>query len=420
MTPTAVSIEELRAGLHHADFISIQGKVIDRTARRLHRQGSEPMETRTVLILQNTNLIFTVEWEEPEQAASMAAVPIGSIIDVHGISLTETDDEGKFSALRVMLPTSDSIRILHKPDWLTPQRLLIGLTVACSLLILIVSWTFMVSQRNSALKSLICEREKAQIQLQNAHDMLEERVKERTAQLKFQITARKESELQSKAVLGERTRLAQELHDTLEQTLTGIALQLDTAAKLFNRSPESAIRHLELARNLMSQSQVEVRRSVWDLRCRALEQFDLPGALQRSARQFSYGTGIEIEVETKGQVRPLPEVVEENLLRMGQEALTNVIKHSSAHLATIELEFGAEQVILQIRDDGQGFTPENSAGAEAGHFGLLGMSERAKRLDGQVVLTSAPGKGTTVRVAIPLGPVQELPSLVPTETQMQS
>ncbi|MDB6124639.1 MAG: integral rane sensor signal transduction histidine kinase [Pedosphaera sp.] len=420
VTSTAVSIEELRAGLHHADFISIQGKVIDRTARRLRRQGSNPMETQTVLIVQNTNLIFTVEREEPEQAASMAAIPIGSIIEVRGISLTDTDDEGKFKALRVLLPTSNSIRILHKPDWLTPQRLLVGLAVACSLLIVIVSWTVMVSQRNSALKSLIREREKAQIELQNAHDMLEERVKERTEQLKFQITARKESELQSKAVLGERTRLAQELHDTLEQTLTGIALQLDTAAKLFKRSPENAIRHLQLARNLMSQSQVEVRRSVWDLRCRALEQFDLPGALLRSARQFTYGTGIEIEVETKGQLRPLPEVVEENLLRMGQEALTNVIKHSSAHLATIELEFGAEKVVLQIRDDGQGFTPENSAGPQSGHFGLLGMSERAKRLDGQVVLTSAPGKGTTVRVEIPLGRVQELVSPAPTEAQMQS
>src|SRR5882724_12703979 len=86
-------------------------------------------------------------------------------------------------------------------------------------------------------------------------NLLEDRVKERTAQLKFQKTARKESEVQFKAVLSERTRLAQELHDTLEQTLTGIALQLDTASKLFERNPDGAIRHLELARNLMGQSQ---------------------------------------------------------------------------------------------------------------------------------------------------------------------
>jgi signal transduction histidine kinase len=287
-------------------------------------------------------------------------------------------------------------------------------------LIVIMSWTVMVSKKNSVLKFLIREREKAQTELQHAHDELEERVKERTAQLKFQITARKESEVQFKAVLTERTRLAQELHDTLEQTLTGIALQLETAAKLFERNPDGAVRHLELARNLMGQSQVELRRSVWDLRCRALEQFDLPGALLRSARQFTYGTGIEVAVTTKGQARPLPEVLEENLLRIGQEALTNVIKHSGAGGVKIELEFGPERVALQIKDDGQGFTPENSAGAREGHFGLLGMSERAKRLGGQVLITSAPGEGTTVRVEIPSSPAQEFqsakPAAAPTQT----
>src|SRR5208283_2421850 len=100
------------------------------------------------------------------------------------------------------------------------------------------------------------------------------------------------------------TRLAQELHDTLEQSLTGIALQLDTAEKLYDRKPDGMLRHLRLARNLMAKSQTEVRRSVWDLRCRALEQFDLPGALLSSARQITDGTGIQVELETKGSVRP--------------------------------------------------------------------------------------------------------------------
>ncbi|MDB6112690.1 MAG: integral rane sensor signal transduction histidine kinase [Pedosphaera sp.] len=419
VTPAAVSIEELREGLHHADMITIKGKLLDRTNRRVRRHGSDPMETRTILMLQNSNLLFTAEREEPEQAANLAAIPIGSMVEVRGICLTEADEEGKFKTLQVLLPAPDSVRTLQRPDWLTPQRLLIGFAIVCAVLILIVGWTVMVSKRNSVLKFLIREREKSQLELQHAHDELEERVKERTAQLKFQITARKESEVQFKAVLTERTRLAQELHDTLEQTLTGIALQLDTAVKLFERNPEGAIHHLELARSLMGQSQVELRRSVWDLRCRALEQFDLPGALLRSARQFTYGTGIEVEVATKGPARPLPEVLEENLLRIGQEALTNVIKHSSAGGVKIELEFGNERVALQIKDDGQGFTPENSVGAPEGHFGLLGMSERAKRLGGQVLITSAPGMGTTVRVEIPSGPVQEFRSVKPAIEGMQ-
>jgi signal transduction histidine kinase len=320
-------------------------------------------------------------------------------------------------SFRLLLRSPSDIRVVQQPSWLTPQRLLVGVAILGSGLILIVSWTVMLSRKNSALNYLIRERERAQGELQLAHDQLEQRVKERTAQLKFEITARKESELQFKGGLAERTRLAQELHDTVEQTLTGIALQLDTAAKLYERDPNGALHHLELARNLMSMSQVEVRRSVWDLRCRALAQFDLAGALADSARQMTHGTSMRVELETKGPARLLPEVVEENLLRIGQEALTNVIKHSRANLAKIELEFGPEQVVLQITDNGIGFASESAVGPNEGHFGLLGMSERAKRLEGHLKVCSAPGNGTNVRVEIPLEPTA--PPHAPATAQAQ-
>jgi signal transduction histidine kinase len=303
------------------------------------------------------------------------------------------------------------VLILRKPSWLTPQRLLAGLGILSVTLLVIVSWTIMVSRKNSVLKFLIQEREKAQAELQQAHDLLEERVIERTEQLKFQITARKESEVQSKAVLAERTRLAQELHDTLEQSLTGIALQMETSAKLFQKNPPGAKDHLDLARNLMSQSQVEVRRSIWDLRCRALEQFDLPGALKLSSRQIIDGTGIQLEVVARGRVRPLPEIVEDNLLRIGQEAITNIIKHSEATLAHIDLDYGAQNIVLRIEDNGKGFNPEDHIGPHEGHFGLLGVSERTKRLGGRVSVTSAPGKGTTLCVEIPLDLVPDSTAL---------
>jgi signal transduction histidine kinase len=265
-----------------------------------------------------------------------------------------------------------------------------------------------VSKKNLVLRDSIRDREKAQLELQQAHDQLEERVKERTAQLKFQITARKESELQFKATLRERTRLAQELHDTVEQTLTGIALQLDTTSKLFAAKPEGASHHLELARNLVSQSQVDVRRSVWDLRSRALEQFDLPGALKTSGKQLMDGTNIDLEVSAKGRVRPLSETVEENLLRIAQESLTNVIKHSGATKVQIELDYAPQTVTLEVQDNGRGFEQDKSAGPGEGHFGLLGISERAKRLGAELAVTSEPGRGTTVRIKVPME--QDTPS----------
>jgi len=411
LSPKAVKIQDVQDGRCHAALVTLQGKLLDRFVRRDRQPTSGNMRVRTVLMMQSENLTFTAETESLQAMKDWAALPIGGTIEVSGVCFTESGEDGKARSFQILMPTGEGVRVLARPSWLTPQRLTTGLGILLAVSIVGMGWTVMVSKKNAALNVLVREKEKARLELRQARDLLEERVIERSAQLKLQITARKESELQFKAVLGERTRLAQELHDTLEQTLTGIRLQLDAAARLLLRNPEDAGSRLEMARNLMRQSQIELRRSVWDLRCRALEQFDLPGALLRNARQITCGTGIQIELQTKGQVRPLPEVMEENLLRICQEALTNVIKHSDATLAVIELEFADDLVALQIKDDGKGFVPGAGAGPSDGHFGLLGMTERAKRLGGQVFLSSIPGSGATVRVEIPLSHPAEVPVL---------
>jgi signal transduction histidine kinase len=408
VAPKSATIEELQSGLYHADYISLAGKLIELTVNR-GRQKTAPPGAVT-MVLQASNFTFTAVADNLAGQAAMATIPVGSVLQVSGICLTQIDSDGKLQSVQILIGNPRDVLVLRKPGWLTPQRLRVGFLIACSLLIVIVSWTVMLSRKNSVLNFLISEREKAQLALQQANDQLEERVKERTAQLKFEITARKESEVQFKAVLMERTRLAQELHDTVEQTLTGIALQLDTASKLHDRSPENSLRHLELARSLMSKSQVEVRQSIWDLRSRALEQFDLSTVLAEGARQIACGTKVRVHFETKGEPRPLPEVVEENLLRIGQEALANIIKHSGASNANIELQFDRLQVGLQVADDGVGFDREKVVGPGDGHFGLLGMAERAKRLGGRFILSSKPEAGTLVRVEIPLHPAQEFQS----------
>ena len=413
--PQNASIRGIESGLHQADFITLQGKVIDRIIRRVRLQMTKQPMPETVLVLQSGNAIFTAQIDAPDGKPELTSLLIGSSVEVSGVCLTKIDNQGKMVSFQILIPTAQDVRVVQKPSWLTPRHLLICVGAVLSILILISSWTVAISKKNSALNVLIGEREKAQIELQQAHDLLEERVKERTAQLKFEMTARKESELQFKAVLTERTRLAQELHDTLEQSLTGIGLQLATAGKLSLSQPDTAIHHLELARNLITQTQVEVRRSIWDLRSRELEQFDLPSALLRSARQITEGTNIQVEVETKGQVQGLSEIVEENLLRIGQEALTNVVKHSGASLVKIELELGLQGVVLQVSDNGCGFNLEDGVHSKANRFGLLGMSERAKRLNGRVVLTSSPGGGTTMRVEIPSSPPPEADPPVSTD-----
>lgn len=387
--------------LYHADLVTLDAKLLDRTIR-----PSQAMRgaTNVSLLLHTAGLDnpITAQGDFTNGASRLTSIPIGSTIEISGICFTESGSDRNFKSLQLLLSGSNNIRILRQPSWFTPQRLFVGVGVLFAVLVVAVGWSVTVSKKNSVLKVLIREREAAQLELQQAHDQLEERVKERTAQLKFQISARKESEVQFKATLKERTRLAQELHDTLEQSLTGIALQLDTTSKLFAARPEGASHHLELARGLVSQSQVDVRRSVWDLRSRALEQFDLPGALSTSGKQLVDGTKIQLEVSAKGRVRPLPDTIEENLLRIAQEALTNVIKHSAATNVGIELDYGPQNVALEIKDNGRGFEQDKSDGPGQGHFGLLGISERVKRLGGEWVVNSGNGHGTTIRVDVPV------------------
>lgn len=396
--PQPATVQDLQNGLYHANYISITGNLIELTVNA----------KSATLVLQSSNFTFTATANDVLGQAQLASLAIGSTLSVSGIALAQIDSFGTLQSFQILVPDANDVTVIKKPSWLTPNRLLIGLLILASALFVIVSWSLMLSRKNAALNFAIGERERAQGALQQAHDKLEERVKERTEQLKFEITARKESEVQFKAILTERTRLAQELHDTVEQTLTGIALQLDTASKLHERSPDTSMRHLELARNMMSKSQVEVRRSVWDLRSRDLEQFDLSNALAEGARQMTYGTNMNVNVQTHGERQPLPEVVEENLLRIGQEALANIIKHSHATGVDMELQFDRRLVSLQVKDNGVGFDREKAVGPQEGHFGLLGMSERAKRVGGLFTISSKPGEGTLIRVEIPLTPSAEL------------
>jgi len=407
VAPKQVTLQGLQEAFYHADLITLQGKVLDRTVRSTEAavQGAHP--ERVTLTLQTPEFVFTAEGPATESNAELAALPLGSTVELAGICMLHIAADGQMESLQLLLPSVNSVRVVQAPSWLTPKRLLVGLALSSGVLILAFGWIVTVSRKNATLKTLVRDKVAAQDELQQAHDLLEQRVDERTAQLKFEMTARKEAEVHFKATLAERTRLAQELHDTLEQSLTGIGLQLDTATKLFERRADGANRHLELARNLMTQSQVELRRSIWDLRSRELEEFDLPSAMRLSAQQILEGTCVAVEVETTGEGRALCEVVEENLLRIAQEAVTNVIKHAGASAVRISLEFGPQAVMLLVKDNGRGFTPDNCPGSRDGHFGLLGMSERAKRLNGQLRVTSTPGSGTCLEVEIPTPPADE-------------
>ncbi len=204
------------------------------------------------------------------------------------------------------------------------------------------------------------------------------------------------------AVLEERARLAREIHDTLAQGFVGISSQLDAVAMCMPDEGAPARKHLDMARRMARHSLTEARRSVMDLRASVLEGQDLAAALESGTRLWTAGSGVEVNVEVAGPPGRLPEEMEQHLLRIAQEAVTNVLKHAGASRIWIKLHTEARRLYLRIVDNGRGFEQDGVFSAAGGHFGLLGMRERAERLGGELRLASHPGEGTEVEVTVPL------------------
>lgn len=196
----------------------------------------------------------------------------------------------------------------------------------------------------------------------------------------------------------ERERIAREIHDTLAQGLTGIALQIEAALPHLTDDPERAQERLQRALAVTRDSLEEARRSVLYLRTTPLAGKPLADALVGLGRRFTHETGILVRVSASGRERlPLP--VEGELFRIAQEALANIRTHAGAHQVAITLRERDGRAALSIRDDGVGFVP---AAAGDGHHGILGMRERARLAGGSLRIRSRPGRGTTVTATVPL------------------
>jgi two-component system NarL family sensor kinase len=197
----------------------------------------------------------------------------------------------------------------------------------------------------------------------------------------------------------ERTRLAREIHDTLAQGLTAIALNIEGAMHQLDKHPDQARERLERALGMARDNLEEARRSVLDLRSSAqLEGKPLAEALAGLARSFTSDTGVPATVHAS-KVSGLPLRTESELFRVAQEALTNVRKHARAGRVEIELRRRGKRVTLLIDDDGVGFRVRAS---RPGRHGLIGMRERAKLLGGKLTISSTPHGGTRILARVPV------------------
>jgi PAS domain S-box-containing protein len=214
------------------------------------------------------------------------------------------------------------------------------------------------------------------------------------------ISDRKRAEEAS--ILEERNRMAREIHDTLAQAFTGILVQVGAAIQVLDDDLEATQGHLDIIDELARIGLSEARRSVTALRPQLLEEGDLSSALNRLVTQMRSATDDTVLIyEIQGTAYSLPAELENNLLRIGQEALTNAIKYARADEIRLELVYGDAQCSLCIKDNGQGFGVGSIP--SVGGFGLLGMSERAERIGAQLRIESQLGQGTKIIVIVNRG-----------------
>ncbi len=345
-----------------APWEQFDGTVVSTDAKLLNRQA-EPDGLR--LMLQRGDLFFDADVAAGPTAERMLSIPLNSEVQVTGVCLVRSGGLWQIpQSFRMLLRVPQDVVVLKTPSWWNLRHTLWVLGITGGVLLVVLVWVVVLGRR-----------------LQEQMDIIRQK-------------------LRSSAVLEERNRIARELHDTLEQELAGITMQLDLAADCFQQAPGVAQHALETARDMSRHSMVEARRSVWDLRCQLLENGDLVSALTQIVEPLVPREQTKADFKIQGSPIRLPAPVEMNLLRIGQEAVANAVKHGRARHVSIELRFAPASVCLRVSDDGDGFPAGQPS--PTGHFGLLDMRERAQSMGSHLRVESEPGQGTCIAVEVPL------------------
>jgi signal transduction histidine kinase len=202
------------------------------------------------------------------------------------------------------------------------------------------------------------------------------------------------------AIVDERSRLAREIHDTLLQGFTGVALKVLAASNRVIGPPE-AVAALEDVVVVARKTLEDARQAVWDMRSPSLAGDDFATALRTAAEDGVRGTGLELDHAMQGTPRPMDPQVEAVVLRVTQEAIANAVKHSGARRVRVDLSFEERGVRLSVKDDGRGFAVDPDFRSYGGHWGLLGMRERASQVRAKLAIRSAAGQGTQIVLLAP-------------------
>lgn len=298
----------------------------------------------------------------PEKGSRVSFIGICKVVqltsDFHQVATA--------AAYSLRLRSLEDLHVLSAPSWWSKRRIAIAFGGLSTVLVLAGGWIWILRRTVAQQTRVIVAQTRAE------------------------------------ATLEERDRIARELHDSLEQRLAGTTMLLDAAARAMVDQAASARSHLDTARAMLRHSLDEAQRAVLDLRSREFDGGDLIDGLEHSLQGLVENHRVNFRFERRGERPRLDGVTENHLLRLAQEAVTNALKHAEASEIRVGLSVEPSQLTLRVEDNGCGMElGREGARAQAGQFGLIGMRERADKLQARFSIMSAEGRGTTIEVILP-------------------
>ena len=285
--------------------------------------------------------------------------PNGSLIEVTGLCWSEFKEKTpsgifpSFLRFKIYPYCADDVNILQNPPWWTPLKLISIIGMLLAILLILAIWNYMLNRRAEL----------------RGKKLYEERVRHALARNKVE----------------ERTHLAVELHDSISQTLTGVALHLDGG--------ETA-----KAMMMLASCREELRNCIWDLRSRTFEEKDMNEAIEHTIAPHLDGAKAIIRFNVPRSA--ISESATHAVLRIVRELVANAVHHGRAKQIQICGEIDGDIMSFSVEDDGCGFDPSDAPGPNDGHFGLLGIRERIEYFNGELEIKSAPGDGTKITISL--------------------